>query len=70
MIRYTCLNFSSQPEWMQEKIRRLCDECGGQYSSALFAVMTTRQSMTEIAMKNYISESALYRLRKQFYETW
>lgn len=70
LIRYTCLNYDSQPEWMREKIRRLCDECGGAYSAALFEVMTTRRSMTEIALRYAVSENTLYRVRKQFYESW
>lgn len=70
LIRYTCLNFESLPEWMQKKIARLCDECGGEHSHALFEVMTTRRSMTEIALGNFVDESTLYRARKRFYENW
>lgn len=70
LIRYTCLNYESMPEWMQRKITCLCDECGGEYSSALFSVMTSKRSMTEIALKNYVNESTLYRARKKFYESW
>ena len=70
LIRYTCLNFNSQPKWMQKKIMRLCDECGGEHSSALFEVMTMRRSMTEIALKNHVDESVLYRVRRKFYESW
>ena len=70
LIRYTCLNFSSQPEWMREKIQRLCEECGGAYSAALLEVMTTRRSMTEISLRHFVDESTLYRARKRFYESW
>ena len=70
LIRYTCLNYDSQPEWMREKISRLCEECGGGYSAALLEVMTTRRSMTEIALRHFVDESTLYRARKRFYESW
>ena len=70
LIRYTCLNFATRPAWMKEKITRLCDECGGEYSRALFEVMTTRRSMTEIALRHCVSESVLYNRRKLFYESF
>ena len=70
LIRYTCLTVSEQPKWIQEKIGRLCDECGGPYSAALFEAMTTRASITAIAMKHHTDESTLYRARKAFYEHW
>lgn len=70
LIRYTCLTINEQPKWKQEKIRRLCEEHGGLYSAALFEAMTSKQSMTAIAMKHCVSESVLYRARKAFYEGW
>ena len=70
LIRYTCLNYASRPKWEQEKIRRLCDEHGGQYSRALFEVMTTQKSITAIAEAHTVSESVLYERRKAFYEGW
>lgn len=70
LIRYTCLNYASRPKWEQEKIQRLCEEHGGQYSCALFEVMTTQKSITAIAEAHAVSESVLYRARKAFYESW
>lgn len=70
LVRYICLTYAEQPKWMQEKIRRLCDEHGGLYSAALFETMTSKRSVTAIAMKHCVSESVLYRARKAFYEGW
>lgn len=70
LIRYTCLNYASRPKWEQEKIRHLCEEHGGQYSCALFEVMTTQRSITAIAEAHAVSESVLYERRKAFYEGW
>lgn len=69
-IRYTCLNYNTQPKWVRKKIHRLCDTCGGEYSHALFEVMTTRRSITEIALTHAVSESVIYDRRKAFYEKW
>lgn len=70
LIRYTCLNYDSRPKWEKEKIDRLCEKCGGEYSCALFEVMTTRRRVAEIALTHSVSESVLYECRKAFYESW
>lgn len=69
-IRATCLLYKEQPRRVQEKIRRLCDQCGGVYSAALWESMTTKQSAVQIAMKYSMSESTLYRIRVDFYNAW
>lgn len=69
-IRATCLLYKEQPKRVQEKIRRLCNKCGGVYSSALWESMTTKQSAVQIAMKYSMSESTLYRIRVDFYNAW
>lgn len=70
LIRYTCLNYAAANERTRKKIERLCRACGGEHERALFAVMTTRQSVTSIALEHYVSEAALYRMRRDFYEAW
>ena len=70
LVRYVCLNYDRQNKKTKEKIQRLCEQCGGAHSAALRDVMCTRKSMVEIAMKHFVSESALYRMRKEFYEDW
>ena len=68
LIRYTCLNYKSQPDRMRKKIERLCEECGGDYKRALMEVMTTRRSITAIALEHNVSERVTYERRKAFYE--
>ncbi len=70
LIRYTCLTWDEQPQYVQKKIRRLCEQCGGAESAALWEVMCTKRSITAIAQARFTSESALYRMRKRFYESW
>lgn len=70
LIRYTCLNYANANKGTREKIERLCKNCGGEHWRALFEVMTTRRSITSIALAHYVGESTLYRLRKEFYEAW
>lgn len=69
-IRYACLTYDEQPKRMQNKIDRLLRQCGGPYSAALREVMCGEDSVTAIALRHYVSESTLYRLRKDFYESW
>lgn len=69
-IRYACLTYDEQPKGMQNKIDRLLRQCGGPYCAALRDVMCGEDSITAIALRHYVSESTLYRLRKDFYESW
>lgn len=69
-IRFTCLTYREQPERTRQKIDRLCDECGGEYSAALREVMCTRRSMVAISQQYFVSENTLCRARKRFYESW
>lgn len=70
LVRFICLNEATRPKGEREKIQRLCDEVGGAYSAALKEVMCSQRSISEIAMRHYVSESTLYRLRREFYESW
>ncbi len=70
LIRSICLNYRDRPQYEQEKIKRLCEKCGGAYSAALFEIMTTEHSVRSVALKYYISENRLYVFRKKFYESW
>ena len=69
-IRYACLTYDEQPKGMRNKIDRLLCECGGSYCAALREVMCGEDSITAIALRHYVSESTLYRMRKNFYESW
>lgn len=71
VIAFTCWTFSRQPSEIQDKIRSLCYSCGGEHHKALFDVMTrSDMSITSVAAKYFVSESTLYRIRKDFYESW
>lgn len=67
-IYFACINYEKQPKRVQEKIRRLCRECGGEYEKALF-VFLTRESVTAewVAQHYYVSDSVLYECRRKFY---
>lgn len=69
-IAFTCWTYHAQPPPMQEKIRRLCASCGGEYADALFDVMVSQESITALTLKHHVSEMLLYNLRKKFYESW
>lgn len=70
LIRYTCLTYAEQTPRIQRKIQRLCKECAGAHSAALFDVMCTKKSITSIALAHFVSESDLYRFRQAFYRAW
>lgn len=50
LIRSICLNYRDRPKYEQEKIKRLCENCGGAYSAALFEIMTTEHSVRSVAL--------------------
>ena len=69
-IYFTCRNYLQEPEQVQQKIRCLCDLCGGAYSKALFIALTTERSLRSVAMEYYVSEATLWRAVKKFYQNW
>ena len=71
LIYFTCVNHRDMPEEIQEKIQRLCDEVGKEYSEVLYRVVTdTNKSIRALALEYHISETQLYHYRKKFYEAW
>ena len=68
LIRYTCLTYREQPAHIQRKIRRLCQEQGGQYSAARWEAMCTTENIVSIADRNHVSERVLYAPRKAIVE--
>lgn len=69
-IYFACRNYAVLSGEAKKKIHRLCDEVGGEYSDALFAVLTTSKSVRTAAIEYHISERLLYNLRVKFYERW
>ena len=71
LIYFTCVNHKDMPEYIQNKIKRLCDEVGKEYSEVLYKVVTdSNKSIRALAMEYHISETQLYYYRKKFYEAW
>lgn len=70
LIYFTCLTHQKQPQKTQDKILNMCLEIGGDDYQALYDVVTTHKSIVQIALEYFVSESNLYRFRKQFYEQW
>ena len=69
-VRFCCLIHKEQSCEIQRKILDLCLQCGKDNWQALFELMTTQNSVASIALKYFTSETALYRIRKKFYEAW
>lgn len=71
LIYFICRNIRKQPQAVQDKILSLCvDVAGAEYYQALYAALTTADSIRSIAKSFCVSESQLYGLRKMFYEKW
>ena len=67
-IYFHCLKYRSLPKKEQEKIRRHCEEAGGEYHAALLEFVTSEKGYTAICLKHNLSCSTLYRIVKKFYE--
>ena len=70
LVRAICLNYADRPKWEQDKIQRLCDECAGEYSAALFELMTTEKSIQQLCNVHHVSPSRMYDFRRKFNEKW
>ena len=72
LICFVCINYKDMPEDVQQKIKKLCDDVGGEkHSKVLFKVMTDKnKSIRNLSKEYYISETQLYHYRKVFYESW
>ena len=69
-IRATCLSYRWQPQRVRQKIERSCRACGGEHAQALLEMMTTRRPVHAIAAEHYVSERALYDMRRAFCLAW
>ena len=71
LIWFTCVNYDKQRPEVKAKIKRLCQECGGEHSEALF-VFLTRENVSPLWIEQtyYVSIKTLYRRRVKFYERW
>ena len=62
--------YKELPKTDREKIKDLCDKCGGEHSPALFEFVTTDTTATALEMKYYLSKATLYRIVKKYYENF
>jgi|GEM_PF-591345 len=69
-IFFTCLCYDILTPREKRRIERLCGEVGGEHRRALFALLTGRGSVISTAMNSYVSESTLYRLRRDFFNLY
>lgn len=69
-IYAVCLNYRNEPPEVQQKIIRLCQECGGEYHKALFEAVTTEKRYSEIVSNFYLSEPTLNRIVTKFFQKW
>lgn len=60
--------YKELPERDRKRIKELCDECGGEYSGALFEFVTTDTTATALDFKYHLSRATLYRIVKKYYE--
>ena len=67
-IYFTSLRYDELDEEKKRVIRKLCRECGGTYSKALFKAVTTETPDDLICDTHYISKSTLYRMKREYYE--
>ena len=51
----------------QERIRRVCERIGEEYTAALFKFVTKNAGAKTVCAKNFISRSTLERLTKKYY---
>lgn len=51
----------------KQRVQRLCQEAGGEYSEALFEFVTTDNGFVAVCRKHYISQSTLERMVRRYY---
>ncbi len=69
LIYFLCANYCSLPKLYRDAIDRICNETGGDYRDALFAVLTEKERNTSsVSMQYFVSNKRLFNLRARFYE--
>lgn len=70
-IWFLCRTVNRQPAAVRDRLRDMCDFIAGMDSEALWAMLTDKnRTVSRISMDYYIPEKRLYRMRKEFYETY
>lgn len=70
LIHFLCVNYPKLSKEERKKIDDLCQTVGEFNSRALFVFVTSERSAVSVADEYHVSESTLYRLRREFYELW
>ena len=66
-IYFVSKQFDRLPVSQQKRIRRLCEEAGGEYARALFEFVTTDAGAMAVCGRHYLSESTLERIVRKYY---
>lgn len=67
-IYWLCRNIERIPEGQKKIIKRLIKECAKGQEEALHEALCTKKSLTAVAMKYYITETAIQRRCEDFYK--
>lgn len=71
LIWFTCVNLERQPKAVRDRVRRICEEVGGEYADALFCFLTRENvSAAWIERNYYVGHSLLYAKRVKFFERY
>lgn len=66
-IYFTSLRYRELPEKRRARIRKLCEECGGEYAGALLEFVTTERGAVAVCMEHHLSQSTLERAVRRYY---
>lgn len=67
LVYALCKNYRTRPPEEKKLIRDNCQAAGGEYAEALFELLTTERSFSDICGSRAVSESTLIRVRRDFY---
>ena len=66
-IYFISKNYKALPPEKRQRIVELCYEAGGEYHKALFAYVTTDDSVTKICLQHHIDDNTLHRAVNRYY---
>ena len=67
LIHFVSVNYKYMDNKVQELIKQACRAAGGEYYEALFELVTTRKTVTAIALKYSMSRETLYRCQRRYF---
>jgi hypothetical protein len=69
-IFFCCRNYGQQPQKLQARIDKLCEQAGGEHAAALKAMLCSAISSVAVCDAYHLSEATLNRVRNRFYSLW